>query len=154
MIAALRGATTNYSSLVRPLQWLVIVVIFLFFLRVARAVTVQARSPRDAASPRVTRRRNRRFALEFIEPDARFGERVELGSHLAIGRGPSSDLVLEDAFVSSRHAAVEYGTDGLVLSDLGSTNGTYVNERPIAAPTRLKRGDVVQIGGFVFEVVR
>lgn len=154
MSAALQGAGTNYTSLVRPLQWLVVAVIFLFFLRVARAVTVQARAPRDAASPSVTRRKNRRFALEFIEPDTRFGERVELPVHLAIGRGSQSDLVLDDAFVSGRHASVEYERDGLVLSDVGSTNGTFVNEKKIDAPTRLRRGDVVQIGGFVFEVVR
>jgi hypothetical protein len=149
----LLGAT-DYTTLVKPLQWLVVIVIFLFFLRVARAVTVQARAPRDAGSPRVTRRRNRRFAFEFVEPDARFGERVELGPHLDIGRGPASDLVLDDAFVSGRHASVDYDQQGLVLSDLDSTNGTYVNEKRIKDPTRLRRGDVVQIGSFVFEVVR
>jgi hypothetical protein len=145
MSAALHGAGTNYTSLVRPLQWLVIAVIFLFFLRVARAVTVQARAPRDAASPRVTRRRNRRFALEFIEPDARFGERVELPEHLAIGRGSTSDLVLDDAFVSGRHASVEYEREGLVLSDLGSTNGTFVNGRRVTRAT-VRPGDELTIG--------
>ncbi len=154
MSGALQGAAaTNYTALVKPLQWLVVVVIFLFFLRVARAITVQAKAPRDV-SPGTARRRNRRFALEFIEPDTRFGERVELPSHLDIGRAAGSDLVLDDAYVSSRHASVEYGAEGLLLSDLGSTNGTYVNEKVIDAPTRLKRGDVVQIGSFVLEVVR
>jgi len=154
MTTALQGAGTNYTSLIKPLQWLVVVVIFLFFLRVARAVTVQARAPREAGSPSTTRRRNRRFTLEFIEPEDRFGERIELPSHLEIGRGATSDLVLDDAFVSGRHATLEYGSDGLYLSDLGSTNGTYVNEKVISDTTRLKRGDVVQIGGFVLEVAR
>lgn len=152
MTPALEGAT-NYTALVKPLQWLVIAVIFLFFLRVARAVTVQAKS-RDTATPGQVRRKNRRFALEYIEPNERYGERVELGQHLEIGRGPSSDLILDDAYVSSRHASIDYDRDGLMLSDLGSTNGTYVNEKMIATPTMLKRGDVVQIGSFVFEVVR
>jgi len=154
MTAALQGAGTNYAALIKPLQWLVVVVIFLFFLRVARAVTVQAKSPREAGSPTRTRRRNRRFTLEFIEPDERFGERVELPSSLEIGRGATSGLILDDAYVSSRHARLEYGDDGLFLTDLGSTNGTYVNEKQISETARLKRGDVVQIGGFVLEVVR
>jgi pSer/pThr/pTyr-binding forkhead associated (FHA) protein len=154
MTAALQGAGTNYTGLVKPLQWLVIVVIFLFFLRVARAVTVQARAPRESTTPTAVRRKSRRFALEFIEPESRLGERVDLPAQLDIGRGASSGLVLDDSYVSGRHANVEYDKDGLVLSDLGSTNGTYVNERLIEAPTRLKRGDVVQIGSFVFEVVR
>jgi hypothetical protein len=154
MTPALLGAGTNYTALVKPLQWLVVVVIFLFFLRVARAVTVQGKASREAVPPGTMRRKARRFAFEFIEPDARFGERVELPAHLEIGRAPHNDLLLDDAYVSSKHASVDYDRDGLVLSDLGSTNGTYVNERPIDGPTRLKRGDVVQIGGFVFEVVR
>jgi FHA domain len=154
MTAALQGAGTNYTALIKPLQWLVVAVIFLFFLRVARAVTVQARSPREAGSPTTTRRRNRRFTFEFIEPEDRFGERVELPGTLEVGRNPTSTLVLDDAYVSSRHAKVDYGTDGLYLSDLGSTNGTFVNEKRITETVRLKRGDVVQIGGFVMEVVR
>jgi len=154
MTAALQGAGTNYAALIKPLQWLVVVVIFLFFLRVARAVTVQAKSPREAGSPTRTRRKNRRFSLEFIEPDERFGERVELPSSLEVGRGATSALVLDDAYVSSRHARFDYGDDGLFVMDLGSTNGTYVNERKIDEATRLKRGDVVQVGGFVMEVVR
>jgi hypothetical protein len=153
MTGALQGAGTNYTALVKPLQWLVVAVIFLFFLRVARAMTVQAKAPRDA-SPQTARRKNRRFALEFIEPEDRYGERVDLPGHLDIGRAAASGLVLDDAFVSGSHASVDYGTDGLLLSDLGSTNGTFVNEKVIGAPTRLKRGDVVQIGSFVFEVVR
>jgi hypothetical protein len=154
MTAALHGAGTNYTALVKPLQWLVIAIIFLFFLRVARAVTVQARAPREAVAPGSVRRKSRRFALEFIEPDARLGERVELPERLDIGRGPTSGLVLDDSYVSGRHASVEYDKEGLVLNDLGSTNGTYVNEKMISTPTRLKRGDVVQVGSFVFEVVR
>jgi hypothetical protein len=154
MRLALQGAGTNYTALVKPLQWLVIAVIFLLFLRVARAVTVQGKSSRGVSAPNEQRRRSRRFALEFIEPSQRFGERVELPEHLDIGRLPTSGLVLDDAFVSGRHARVEYVADGLVLADVGSTNGTFVNEKVIAEPTMLRRGDVVQIGGFVFEVVR
>jgi hypothetical protein len=156
MTFALVRAGTQYTSLIKPLQWLVVVIIFLFFLRIARAVTVQARTPRDAVAPakQRRRRRNRPFALEFVEPAAREGERVELGSTLSVGRGPASDLRLEDQYVSAKHATVVNDKDGLFVTDHGSTNGTYVNEKRIEGRTRLKRGDVVQFGGFVLEVVR
>ena len=155
MSAALQGAGTNYASLVKPLQWLVIVVIFLFFLRVARAVTVQARAPRDAASPRGHQAaRTAASRSSSSSPTRASASASSSPSTSQIGRGSQSDLVLDDAFVSGRHASVEYGREGLVLSDLGSTNGTFVNEKMIDDPTRLKRGDVVQIGSFVFEVVR
>jgi pSer/pThr/pTyr-binding forkhead associated (FHA) protein len=42
--------------------------------------------------------------------------------------------------------------NGLVLHDLGSTNGTYVNGRRVTAPTTLRRGDSVQVGKTVMEV--
>lgn len=154
MTLALQGAGTDYAALIKPLQWLVVVVIFLFFLRVARAVTVEARTPREAGPAVRTRRKDRRFALEFIEPEARAGERIELPRELVIGRIPTSSLVLDDQFVSGHHADMEYDGDGLFVLDAGSTNGTFVNEKLIKDRTRLKRGDVLQIGGFVLEVVR
>ena len=40
------------------------------------------------------------------------------------------------------------------MEDLGSTNGTYVNSERIAKPTKLARGDLLQVGATVFEVVR
>jgi pSer/pThr/pTyr-binding forkhead associated (FHA) protein len=63
-----------------------------------------------------------------------------------IGRDPACDLVLSDITVSRRHAAVRQDGNTVVVSDLGSSNGTFVNGEPIADATRVEAGDVIRLG--------
>jgi pSer/pThr/pTyr-binding forkhead associated (FHA) protein len=68
------------------------------------------------------------------------------GSPLLIGREPPADLVIENHFVSRRHALISPGPDGFSISDQGSKNGTKVNEvRVGSTPILLKNGDIVRI---------
>ena len=69
------------------------------------------------------------------------------GRH-TIGRSPQSDVFLDDVTVSRNHAAITRDDDGIVVEDLGSLNGTYVNRRRIESPERLADGDELQIGKF------
>ncbi len=63
-----------------------------------------------------------------------------------IGRSPSCQLVLDEMLVSRKHARLLVSSVSLVVEDLGSTNGVYVNDRLIDAPTALSHGDRVLIG--------
>jgi hypothetical protein len=66
---------------------------------------------------------------------------------LAIGRGAQNDLTLEnDDFASARHARFEPRRDGVWVSDVGSTNGTFVNGERVSKPHRLSPGDVIRVG--------
>jgi transcriptional regulator with AAA-type ATPase domain len=84
------------------------------------------------------------------------GERViRLEASLDIGRrpggsGPSADphLVIDDRRVSSQHARITRTPAHFEISDLGSTNGTLVDGRRVQAPTRLRDGALVFIGGW------
>jgi hypothetical protein len=71
-----------------------------------------------------------------------------------IGRGRDCDVVLDDAGVSRRHAAIRPGPDGWTVEDLGSTNGVLVNGQLIRGPHLLHPGDRVELGStaIVFEV--
>jgi type VI secretion system FHA domain protein len=92
------------------------------------------------------------------------GEQTVLSEHaiekdvLAIGRVMGNDVVLPDVEkrVSSKHARIEKGGGAWRIVDLGSTNGTYLNERRLEAqtPTPLKNGDVISIGLFHLRFVR
>ena len=77
---------------------------------------------------------------------------------LAIGRVMGNDVVLPDVEkrVSSKHARIEKGGGAWRIVDLGSTNGTYLNERRLEAqtPTPLKNGDVISIGLFHLRFVQ
>ena len=145
-------ASTNYAAVVRPLQILVMGIAILFFARVLRAAQVESRPVRDEGSGR--RRRSRNLALEFIEPVDRSNERVEVENAITIGRSPDCDLRLPDTYLSSRHARVANDDGDLSIEDLGSTNGTYVNQELVKGRVLLERGDIVQVGGVLFEVVR
>lgn len=62
-----------------------------------------------------------------------------------LGRG-DVEIRLEDPFASTRHARIERQGSVLVVEDLGSTNGTYLNEEPLTGPQPLHHGDRIRIG--------
>jgi len=71
------------------------------------------------------------------------------GKGLTIGRSPRSDVVLADERVSKNHARIVLSRDEAVISDLGSRNGTRVNERKIRAHA-LTSGDLIRVGRVCF----
>ncbi len=78
---------------------------------------------------------------------AEIGKRIELSqAALTIGRSSRCDLQLDEESVSRQHARIECDANALYrIADLGSTNGTYVNDVPQKA-TALRHGDQLQIG--------
>jgi pSer/pThr/pTyr-binding forkhead associated (FHA) protein len=77
---------------------------------------------------------------------------VEVIDATVLGRSDEADVLLDDPYASEFHMRLLAQENGLVLHDLGSTNGTYVNGRRVTAPTTLRRGDSVQVGKTVMEV--
>lgn len=68
------------------------------------------------------------------------------GGSLLIGRGNACDINIDSGLLSRRHAKVSHIKQQLLIEDLGSTNGTYVNGQRIQSVTELKHGDLVAIG--------
>lgn len=91
-----------------------------------------------------------KIASEILLSSDRSNGRITLHDQttLRIGRARSNDLALNLPNVSRFHAVFSASTSGLVLSDLASTNGTYVNGNRISTPVDLKSGDQVDIGPF------
>jgi FHA domain len=77
------------------------------------------------------------------------GSRYDVSRGATLGRG-DVEIVLEDPFASSRHARVDRQGGVTVIEDLGSTNGTYLNEELLRGPQPLHPGDRVRIGDSVF----
>ena len=71
------------------------------------------------------------------------------GDTFAIGRDEECDLVLEDDQVSRRHAELELSNDRIVVRDLGSRNGTFVNGKRIQEPTPLEGNEQLRVGNTV-----
>ena len=87
-------------------------------------------------------------------PDHDSGMIYDLEGDMVLGRGDRVDIRLEDPFASSRHARVYEQGNIMVIEDLGSTNGTYLNEELLETARPLHPGDRVRIGDseFAFEV--
>ncbi|MFG2057003.1 FHA domain-containing protein [Micromonospora sp. NPDC048930] len=63
-----------------------------------------------------------------------------------IGRAPTADIVLSDPHLSRRHATVRLTTEGVSLTDLGSTNGSWLHDRRVTGSVQLTDGDLVRLG--------
>jgi pSer/pThr/pTyr-binding forkhead associated (FHA) protein len=89
--------------------------------------------------------------LEIVEGKGG-GRQVTLSGAVEIGRDSSTTLPLDDKQVSRHHARILEQGGVAVVEDLGSTNGTHVNEHPVEGPRELRPGDRVRVGTTVIEL--
>jgi hypothetical protein len=84
------------------------------------------------------------LVLEIAEGEER-GREVALDHDVEVGRGDAELAILDD-HVSRHHARISPWEDGAVIEDLGSTNGTYVNDQPVQGRKALRQGDRIRFG--------
>jgi len=89
--------------------------------------------------------------LIFVEKRPMAGRVVPLEPGITIGR-EGCDIVLPDPEVSRRHAQIRVLDGQAAIEDLGSTNGTYLNDELARGPRSLRPGDVLRFGQTVWEV--
>jgi FHA domain len=143
-------------------------VLYLFLLWVARSALKDLRRgvaatelPPDATGMHAASAGLSPDPMEELEPRLRVeqamglrsGAEYDLAHGAVLGRGQAADIRLEDPFASSRHARIERQGDLLVIEDLGSTNGTYLNGDLLDGPQPLHPGDRIRIGDneFVYQ---
>jgi hypothetical protein len=139
------------------LKILFLVVLYLFIWRIVRSATRDLRLPQESfilgpdasamlrgGSPAAPAAR-----LVVLKSPAldEGGDFVLDSAPLTVGRGEQNDVELRgDDFASAEHARFEPRRDGVWLTDVGSTNGTFVNGTRLERPRRLTPGDVIRIG--------
>jgi hypothetical protein len=160
------------EQLLTILKICLLALLYLFFLRVLRAVWVEIREPAraDAAAvaapapvapapapapppePKRSRRRHRLTQLTVLEPSEQRGRTYPLGNEITLGRAAGCQVTLDDTFASQIHARL-FARDGqFFVEDLGSTNGTFLNSSKVGGPQVLKRGDKLKVGSTVMEL--
>jgi hypothetical protein len=82
------------------------------------------------------------------------GMKMIVNGPLVVGRSPGADIVVSAGYVSGRHARFSMIGDALLVEDLGSTNGTYLEGATVEQPTRVEAGDLVQVGDVSLRVGR
>jgi hypothetical protein len=154
------------EAVLTVLKFCFLALLYLFLARVVRVVVLELRSPAaeaaGAAAPAAAPRgREKRAAgrgtprLRLLDPPSRKGEVIPIPAEVTVGRGGGCGIVLaDDTYVSTLHARLYQQNGRAFVEDLGSTNGTFVNGNQVTAPTRLRRGDQVQFGQTVAEVVK
>jgi len=119
--------------------------VYLFVWQVARAIG-------SHLGISVKRKRKEGSRVLFVRSDSQKGQEFEVKDVVVMGRSEETDVVLDDPYASEFHLRFVSQENGMMLHDLGSTNGTYVNGRRISAPTQLRQGDTVQVGKTVMEI--
>lgn len=150
------------EQLLNLLKICLLVLLYLFFLRVLRAVWAEVSVSQSSVA--VAGREPRRFGrrrgagtktprgLQVLEPVEWAGRAMAMAPHVTIGRDPDSTLPIADNYLSHQHARIVERDGDYLLEDLGSTNGTYLNGKRMTAPAPLRRGDRVQAGNLLVEV--
>ena len=160
------------EQLLTVLKLCLLALLYLFFLRVLRAVWTEVNPPRTATAdaggaprkaakqkaPKVKAPKSRRRApaeptrLVIVEPAARAGAEFALGPELTVGRAAGCSIVLDEQYVSQVHTRVFIRDGSVFAEDLGSTNGTWVNGSRAVGQMAARLGDRIQVGNVVMEV--
>jgi len=151
------AAGTTYESLLLVLKIAFLVLLYLFVWRVVRTAGRDMRLPQESFIMRPAGTLSAGAIGQAIEsgrlvvthsPVLDDGTEYTLDSAaVTIGRGAQNVVSIDgDEFASARHARIEPRRDGVWVSDVGSTNGTFVNGVRIDRPRKLVNGDVVRAG--------
>lgn len=151
------GGVTPFA--LSALKYGLFVLLFVFVWRsmrwVVRGLTVDpaaaagARRGRDSETPSTPHP-----TTLVVHPHDGRPRTVRVDASMVIGRAPDAELRLDDTFVSSQHARI-FGRNGSwYVEDLGSTNGTFVNEQKLLAPAMVQPGDSIRVGQTTLELRR
>ena len=133
--------------------------LYFFVWRAVRAVVIDLYGPREQRRERPRERtkparRGRGTPTKLVVLDAN-GSRVSthrLSGSLEIGRDAACAIRPDDTYLSQQHARIFERNGSWVVEDLGSTNGTYLNQQKVTVPSQISPGDRIRVGKTVLEV--
>lgn len=132
-----------------------VVLLGAMYLLLAVVVWMQARELAHATSQRISPiapARGRRIPSRLILVEGAGPQASDLvPPETLMGRDGSCHITIPDSSVSHRHARIYHSDGEWYVEDLGSTNGTFVNDRPLTRPVILRPGDTVSVGRSVLE---
>lgn len=144
------------------LKYSLLVLLYLFIYRAVKAVAIDLRGQRrpkrveakPARAPRTLKGGKVPTSVAVRSADGKKLGSYRLASSLEIGRAETCGIRLDDTYVSQVHAKL-YGRNGTwFVEDMGSTNGTFVNDGRVQSPVEVHAGDRIRVGKTVLELRR
>lgn len=142
------------------LKILLLVILYFFIYRAVRSLAADLYARREP-KPKKQRRPPRKAArggaparLVMLDSSGKKVGTYRLDGTMEIGRSSSCAIRPDDTYISQVHARVAPRGEGWVVEDMGSTNGTYLNQRRVQVPTGIEPGDRIRVGKTVLEVRR
>lgn len=126
--------------------------LYLFLWQVLRVIMRDL----NQAAQQPAKRRSSRAKLVVIDPaesNLSSGASFTISGKSTVGRRPDCTIVIEAPFVSGVHAELESRNHAWYVTDLESTNGTFVNGRQVVGTAYIESDDVVQFGRVKFQLV-
>jgi len=144
------------------LKYALLVLLYFFVFRAIRSVasdlggrrSTPRAEPRPAAVAAPSRGRRGPSAVLVHGPDGAKPSTVRLEGPTDVGRASSCSIAVDDTYVSQHHARFFERDGAWYVEDLGSTNGTYLNDDRVTQPAEVQPGDVVRLGKTVLELRR
>jgi len=151
------------DQLLNLLKIFLLLLIYLFFLRVLRAVWAEVNPPKVVEAPAKPKRErggrrpagNRKhgaLVLRLVAPPELKGRSYPLGEEMTVGRAAGCQVTIDDTYASQLHARVFQREGQVYVEDLGSTNGTYVGNERLTRPSPVGARSRVRLGKTVLEL--
>ena len=138
------------------LKYALVALLFLVIWRamrwVVRGLNVDRSAPAAPRGAAATAGPTARASVLVVHLDGQKPRTTPLDGSTTLGRGVECELRLDDTYVSQQHARIFDRGGNWYVEDLGSTNGTFVNEQKLVAPAMLTPGDKIRVGTTIVEL--
>jgi hypothetical protein len=146
------GENMELAKILRPI--FAIAICGIIYIIIILALRIMYKDVKNGDKRRVLKKS---LGLEVISsgsnPNLKKGGIVPIRGQLTLGRKEDNMVILNDPYVSSYHAKIYVKNTEYLIEDLGSTNGTLLNDEKLEGKAYLNPGDEVKIGSVLFRVI-
>ncbi len=136
-----------YEVIAMATKYVLTFVIYMFILKIAKLIYLDIKTMTDGEESKATTPHLRLLSSMDQTGQNTVTEVFPLKNALTIvGRSLECEIVISDPHISSKHIQINKTGQGFTISDLGSVNGTYINDVKLLNPVMLRNGDEILIG--------